>query len=74
MEFYRFYKHLLNNWIVVTNLIRQTMDSIALKDLEDPSIMINIQKGITFRFETFAHFDYVRSCSHVNKYLLRENI
>ncbi|EAR84759.2 telomere length regulation protein (macronuclear) [Tetrahymena thermophila SB210] len=48
----------------VTNLIREFMDLINLKDLEDPSIMTNLQKGITFRFETFAHFEYVRSCSH----------
>lgn len=42
------------------------MDVIPLQDIEDPTVMNNLQKGITFRFETFAHFDYVRSCSHVN--------
>ena len=43
------------------------MDTIQLKDIEEPATMDCLTKGITFRFETFAHFEYVRSCSHVKQ-------
>lgn len=43
------------------------MEIIPLESIEENGIMGNLQKGITFRFETFSHFEYVRSCSHVSK-------